>query len=180
MHWEGVSTNKPNSIEALYHQRIQSITILVKYRLIFRFNWANFDEFMTQIFRGCCQTQPQLANQPQLQLVWVGSRSWLCFPTEEEGRRKEAGRNPHLASSKKDWPYMSELWWLYCGCLEGAWKFSGGCLAVVWWVSGRCLEGVLRVSGRCLDGVWRISMGCLNGNLVSQDCWCQDRSSQDR
>ena len=61
----------------------------------------------------------------------VGSRrSWLCFPMEEEGKRRNAP-----------------------SCL---------------------------IFGDFLVGVWRVSMGCLNGNLVSQDWWCQDRSSHYR
>ena len=100
------------------------------------------------------------------------SRSWLCFPKEEEGRT-----NPHLAFSRRNVPsFLGTVLWVSGGCMEIVWSVLVG----VWQVSFGCLEGVVRVSGRCLKGVWGKSMGCLNGILVSQDCWSQDRSSQDR
>ena len=66
------------------------------------------------------------------------SRSWLCFPKEEEGKKKKKKNNPHLASNRRNDPT----------CLN-----FGDCLVGVWRVSGNCLEGVWRVSGRCLKGV---------------------------
>ena len=118
----------------------------------------------------------KLTNPNQLQLVWVGVD--FIFPLN----KKEGRNNPHLASIRRNDPSCLNFgdclvsW----GYLEIVWRASGGCLVGVWRVSGGCLEGVLRVSGRCLEDVCRVSMGCLNGNLVSQNWWCQDRSSHYR
>ena len=83
------------------------------------------------------------------------SRSWLCFPAEEEeGRRKS---NPHLAFNRGNGPICLD----FGDCLLGVWRVFGNCLEGVWQVSVGCLIGVLRVSGRCLEGVLRMSGGYL-------------------
>ena len=57
------------------------------------------------------------------------SRSWLCFPTEEE-----EGRITHIASSRRNYPTC--LIFFDClGCLVGVWQASGGCTVAVWAVS---------------------------------------------
>ena len=68
------------------------------------------------------------------------SRSWLCFPTEEE--EQEEGRNPHLASTTRNDPTCLN----FADCLVGVLRVLGNCLEGVWQVSDRCLKGVLRVS----------------------------------
>ena len=119
-----------------------------------------------------CQTQLQLENPTQLQLVWVG----VDFVFPRKNNKKNKKNNPHLAFSRGNDPTCL----IFSDCLVCVWRVYGNCLESVWQVFFCCLEGVLRVSGRCLKGVWRESMGCLNGILVSQDWWSQDRSSQDR
>ena len=65
-------------------------------------------------------------------------------------RRKKEGRNPHLASSRRN-----DLTCLNFGDnLVGVWRVYGNCLEGVWQVSGGCLVGVLRVSGGCLEGMY--------------------------
>ena len=90
------------------------------------------------LFRPFCQTPLQLANPTQLQLVGVGVD--FVFLRKEE----EEGRNPHLASSRRNDPtclnFGSYLVDVYGSCLEG-----------VWWLSGVCLN--LRVSGGYLWNV---------------------------
>ena len=116
--------------------------------------------------RDCfCQTPLQLANPTQLQLVGVGVD--FVYPRKKkEGRRR---KEPPPSFKQKECPYISELWCVSCGCLEGVWNLSGGCLAVVQWLSRGCLKSVWKVPGMCLKGVWRVSMGCPKGNLECKD-----------
>ena len=78
------------------------------------------------------------------------SRLCCCISQEEKGR---SNKNPHLASARRLWPYILEIWWLSCGCLESVRRASGG--VDVWMVSLGCL------AGRCLQGVWMVSGGYL-------------------
>ena len=63
---------------------------------------------------------------------------------EEKGSRKEES-TPRFY--QKEWPYMFEILWMSCGCLESVWKESGGCLDHVW-----------RVSLGCPNDVWGVKM----------------------
>ena len=112
-----------------------------------KINWG--DDPKDSIYFGLsiienCPTLLQLADPTQLQLVGVD----FVFP--QEGRKKTEEPTPSFY--QREWPYMSELWWMSCGCLEIVRKLSEGCLAGVWWLSWRCLMDVCKVSGGCLKG----------------------------
>ena len=59
------------------------------------------------------------------------SRSWLCFPTEEE-EQEEGRNNPHLASSRRNAPTCG------CGCPVGVRRVSNVVGTMSWW----CLDSV--------------------------------------
>jgi len=90
------------------------------------------------------------------------SRSWLCFPTEEEEEP-----SPREGMTLDVWTLLAVLW-VSGGCLDIVWRVSGRCLTGVWRVSGGWLKDVWKVPEGSLKGVWRFSMGCPNPNLVSQ------------
>ena len=76
-----------------------------------------------------CQTPLQLAKPTQFQLVGKGVD--FVFP-----RKKKEGRNPHLASSKRNDPKCLNFSDCLVGnCLEAVWQVSGGCMVAVWSVS---------------------------------------------
>ena len=91
-------------------------------------DWMNM-ECSDQNMYIFCQTQLQLADPTQFQLVVVGVD--FVFPLEEEEEEGRRRNNPHLAFSRRNDPT----------CLHFA----------------DCLLGALRVLGNCLEGVWKVS-----------------------
>ena len=104
--------------------------------------WVSFFKLHSLTFGSTFQT-PLEIHHSQLQLDGVG----IDFVFE----RREW---PSPGFDQNERLYMSEIWCLSCGCLEGVWRVSGG-----------CLQGVCRVSGWCLVGIY----GMFKWSLVSLD-----------